>query len=196
MKYVISRYNHDASWIPEYTDDWVIYDRSETPLDWKNTVIVPNVGTDWWDKLGWIINNYESLPDVVLLSKCNIWKYITPEEFGLIKDNKTFTPILTQHHKTYEPICRYKDGLYEEINNMWYLKAHPTKIEPLIVAKFLGIADKEYVQFAPGSGYIVPKETILKHPKEDYEYLRSLLDWSVYPGEAQIIERGILNWWK
>ena len=192
-RYVISRFNHDTAWIKDYTDNYVIYDRSEVPVD--GAIVVPNIGTDWYDKLGWIIENYDNLPDVALLTKCNIFKYITPEEFELIKDNKTFTPILTQNHKVYEPICRYVDGMYEERNNMWYLRAHPTKIEPLILAKFLGIADKEYIQFAPGSSYIVPKETILKHPKEDYEYLRSLL-WGVYCGEAQIIERGIYNWWK
>ena len=196
MKYVIARYNHDASWIKEYTNDWVIYDRSEVPLDWDNVITVPNIGTDWWDKLGWIIDNYEALPDVVLLSKCNIFKYITPEEFEDIRYNQTLTPILTKNHKTTPGVSYYsEDGLYNEINNLWYLGAHPAKHDVGKLMAFLGIWGRDFVEFAPGSNYIVDKETILKHPKEDYEYLRSLLDWSVYPGEAQIIERGIYNWW-
>jgi hypothetical protein len=61
--------------------------------------------------------------------------------------------------------------------------------------KLLGIYGLDYVPFAPGSNYILPKETILKHPKELYEKLRSYLDWTVYPGEAQIIERGLYTLW-
>lgn len=196
MKWILSRYNHDVSYLPEYTEDYVMYDRSEIPIDDPRVIKVPNIGSDWYDKFTFIIDNYDNLPDVALYTKANIFKYITKEELGLIKDNAEFTPILTKNHRVYEPICRYNNGMYEEINNYWYLKSHPTRSEPLALAKFLGIADKDYVQFAPGSSYIVPKETILKHPKKDYEYLRSLLDWSVYPGEAQIIERGIYNWWK
>ena len=60
----------------------------------------------------------------------------------------------------------------------------------------LGILNMDFVPFAPGSSYIVPKENILKHPKGLYEYFRGLLEWDRYPGEAQIIERGIYTFWK
>src|SRR3990167_2184405 len=125
MKWILSRYNHDIGYLKDYTDDYVIYDRSPEPVE--GSIVVPNIGTDWYDKFTYIIDNYDNLPDVAVYTKANIFKYITPEEFELIKDNTTFTTILTQHHKTYEPICRYKNGMYEEINNYWYLGAHPAK---------------------------------------------------------------------
>jgi hypothetical protein len=54
----------------------------------------------------------------------------------------------------------------------------------------------EYLPFAPGSNYILPKENILKHSKDHYQKLRSFLEWDVYPGEAQILERGLYTLWK
>jgi len=193
MKFILSRYNHDISWLKEYSDDYVLYDRSEEPLE--GAIVVPNIGSDWYDKLTYIIDNYDNLPEVAVYTKANLFKYITKEEFDLVKGNKTFTPLLTQHHEVYEPVCRYVDGMYEEINNRWYLGPHPAR-HAVEMMRLLGIDHQEYVRFAPGSNYILPKETILKHPKELYIKLRSYLDWVIYPGEAQIMERGAYNLWK
>lgn len=197
MKYIISRYEHDMSWLSEYTDDFVVYDRSKEP--WIHTTCcVPNVGSDWYDKLTYLIDYYDELPEVFMLLKANIFKYVTKEEFDAVKDNETFTPLLTQHHHTYEPICRYADGLYEELNNYWYLESHPCKNkqsrEGLI--DLFGIRDKAYLRFAPGSNYIVTRKVIHKYPKEMYVKIRAYLDWDVYPGEAQICERSMYNLWR
>ena len=194
MKYIISRYNNDIDWVKEYSDDVVVYDRSETPLE--GSIIVPNIGSDWYDKLTYIIDNYDNLPDVAVYTKGNLFRYISKEEYEKICSTDKFTPLLTQHHKTYMPVCYYKDGMYYEINNYWYLydKA-PFTHDKDEMAKLLGIYGLEYVPFAPGSSYIVPKENILKHPKELYEKLRSYLEYDRYPAEAHLIERGIYTLW-
>src|SRR3990167_9597777 len=123
MLYVISRYNHVISWIKDYTDDYVLYDRS--PIPTEGSIIVPNIGSDWYDKLSYIIENYDNLPDVAVYTKANIFKYITREEFNRIKNKETFTPILTRNHIEKHGICHYTtDGMYNEINNYWYLDSH------------------------------------------------------------------------
>lgn len=193
MKFILSRFNHDMSWMKDYPDaEFVIYDRSEKPM--QGSIVVPNIGSDIYDKFTYIIDNYDNLPDVAIYSKANIFKYITKEEFDKVKDNKGFTPLLTQYHKTYLPICYYEDGLYNELNNRWYLEAHLAKRADELF-ELLGTSAQEYLAFAPGSNYILPKENILQHPKEYYEKLRSYLDWSVYPGEAQILERHLYYIW-
>lgn len=194
MKYIVSRYNQDISWLSDYTSDYVIFDRSEVPL--SDTIVVPNMGSDIYDKLSFIIENYDSLPEIAVYTKANLFKYISVEEFNKLKDNKEFTPLLTQNHKVYDPVCYYKDGMYYEINNRWFLQAHPT-ITPTVADELywlLGLTDP-YIPFAPGSNYILPKENILQHSKEFYEKLRSYLEWTIYPGEAQIIERGLYTLW-
>lgn len=193
MKYIVSRFEHNLSWIKDYTDDIVLYDRSKIPLE--GAIIVPNIGSDIADKLQFIIDNYDNLPEIAVYIKANLFDYLKPREFEKIKDNKTFTPILSLEHHTYMPVCYYKDGIYWEINNLWFTTAHPCKNDPTELMKLLGIQRLKYVPFAPGSNYILPKETILKHPKSFYEKLRSYLDWSVYPGEAMIIERGLYTIW-
>ena len=197
MKFILSRYEHNMDWVKDYPEaEYVIYDRSKESVE--GSIPVKNIGSDWYDKFTYIIDNYDNLPDVAIYAKANFLKYITKKEFDKVKDNTTFTPLLTQHHKVYEPICRYNNGMYEEVNNRWYLTPHPCKDETtemeLIV--MLGMSDKEYVQFAPGSGYIIPKENLMKHTKGFYEKLRSYLEWDIYPGEAQLMERGAYYLWR
>ena len=195
MKWIVSRYNQDIDYIKDYTDDVVLYDRSEEPIE--GSIVVPNIGTDWYDKFTYIIDNYDYLPNVALYTKANLFKYITPEEFEGVKDNRTFTPLFTKHHEEKPGICGYgSDGMYEEINNQWYLGAHPTKHNVNKLMTLLGIANQEYVKFAPGSSYIVPKGNILKHSIDTYIHLKDVLEWDRYPGEGMIIERGMYNFWK
>ena len=196
MKYVVSRFNHDISWLGDYTDDVVLYDRSEIPAE--GAIVVPNIGSDIFDKFTFIIDNYDDLPEVAVYTKANLFKYITKEEFEKVKDNKTFTPLLTMSHEEKPGISFYRDGIYWEINNHWYLGVHPVLYPKRVemVEGIMGTKGMGYVPFAPGTNYIVPKENILKHSKFVYEKLRSYLEWAVYPGEAQLIERGLYTFWK
>lgn len=197
MKYVISRYEHDVDWIPEYTTDYVLYDRSKNPA--PNSIVVPNVGSDIYDKFTFIIDNYDNLPDVAVYTKCNLFNYITKEEFEPIKNNTTFTPLLTKNHKTYDdaqgPVCFYdSNGMYNEVNNFWYLGTYGAMHAHELIEIFK-MKNRMYNTFAPGSNYILPKENILKHPKEMYQKLKSFLEWDRYPGDAQIIERNLYYLW-
>lgn len=200
MKWIISRYNHDLSYLQEYTDDYVLYDRSPKPL--AGSIVVPNIGSDIYDKFSYVIDNYDNLPDVAVYTKANIFKYITKEEFDAVKDNITFTPLLTKKHE--EKMCHwdkdmkfsyYEDGIYWELNyqSQWL---YETLCNPYQLMALLGTRDMKYTPFAPGSNYIVPKENILKHPKELYITLRDCLGYSIYPPEAYIIERGLYTLWK
>ncbi len=199
-KWIISRYNHDISWLKNYTDDYVLYDRSERPLE--NSIVVPNLGSNISDFFAFIIDNYDNLPDVAIYTKANIFKYVSKEEFDLVKDNKTFTPLLTKNHKTYSDdrgiVCFYKDGIYWERNDGWFLNAHPplTQQSAIELYDLLGLWNLKYIPFAPGSNYILRRENILKHPKKFYEKLKSYLDWTVYGGECMIMERGLYLLWK
>ena len=199
MEFIVSRYNQDVTWLGEYTPSCTLYDRSEQPL--AGAFIVSNLGTDIADKLYYIITNYDRLPAVAIYTKANLFKYITKEEFNAVKDNQHFTPLLTMNHRTYKDdsgkdVCYYKDGIYWEINNGWYLNSHPVKHDPREVMETLGIAGMEYVPFAPGSNYILTAESIRKHPVEFYHKLLNYVTWAVYPGEAQIIERGLYTIFK
>ena len=199
MNFIVSRYNQDVGWIGEYCNSCILYDRSEDPVPSSN--IIPNLGTDIADKLHFIITNYNNLPPVAVYTKANLFKYITKEEFDQVKNNSFFTPLLTKNHRVYndesgKPVCYYQNGIYWEVNNLWYLSSHPCKFDPKEVMETMGIANLEYVPFAPGSNYILTAADIRKHPVEFYIKLYNYLTWAVYPGEAQIIERGMYTIWR
>ena len=195
MEYVISRYgNQDVNWVGQYVPTMVLYDRSDDPIPGAN--VVPNIGTDIFDKFSYIIDHYDNLPPVMLLSKANLFKYITPQEFELVKNNSFFTPLLTMNHEIKEDVSYYENGIYWETNNKWYLGAHPCKYDPDQIMRECGVDKLKYLPFAPGSNYIVTRQNIQKKPKEFYERMRNYLGWAVYPGEAQVLERCLYTIWK
>jgi hypothetical protein len=200
MKYIVSNYHNDLSWIPAYTNDYIIYDQSGTST-LPNTVKRKHQGSDIHDKLSYIISNYDNLPDACMMIKGNLFKYITKEEFDLVKDNTTFTPLLTKHHKTGLPLCFYsEDGLYNELNESSYVvgtnlpRKFYTKHQDF--AKDFNLPSGEYLRFAPGSNYIIPRQNIHKHPKTYYKRLRAIIDYTGYSCEAQMIERSLYEIFK
>lgn len=200
---MVSNYNADISWILDYTDNYIIYDRSDTDewiksFDISKVIKVPNIGWDIYDKFTYIIDHYDNLPDTLILAKGNLFKYITREEFDEICNNTTFTPLFTRHHPTKFPTAFYgDDGIYNEINNSWYLGVYPAKYfktyNSFIWRYFKKIP--KYIKFGPGSNYLVQKEDITRYPKSFYEKLRSYISYSAHPGEAQIIERTLYYLW-
>ena len=207
---MVSRYNTDVSWVSEYAPSMILYDRSDDPIPGAN--IVPNLGTDIADKLHYIISNYNNLPPVMVYTKANLLeKYITKEEFDQVKNNSFFTPLLTKNHKevksdgteeyvkrhgTDKDVSYYHNGIYWELNNLWYLNTHPIKHDPKEIQALMGIDKLEYVPFAPGSNYLLTSADIRKHPMDLYIRLYNYLMYAVYPGEAQIIERGLYTLWR
>lgn len=195
MKYVLTHYQGDWEWVKEYTDDYLIYNRSEEEI--PGSIPQGNWGDADYDRLIYLVENYYNLPDVFLLSKSNLFKYITKEEFDEVKDNTDFTPLLTKHHKTYEPVCRYSGDIYEEINNSWYLASVPAKYFQNYseFARAFQLPNPEYLKFAPGGNYILTKERVHKYSRDFYENLASILPYCQRPGEAQMIERSYYNIW-
>ena len=202
MKYVLTNYNNTPDWIHEYTDDYLIYDRSDSKeylkdFDQSKIIYVENVGDADYDRLGYIVDNYFDLPEVFLLSKSNLFKFISKEEFDKVKDNTTFTPLLTQNHKVYEPVCRYQDGMYMEINNSWYMLGLDWHYFQNYTefAKAFNLPNPDYLTFAPGGNYILTRENVYKYGLAFYEGLRSILPYCQRPGEAHCIERSLYTIW-
>lgn len=186
IKWVINCYDDTPDRLLPYTDNYVIYDKKEK-----------NVGYNIYDYADYIVENYNKLPDVVVFAKSNMLeRHITKEEWEKIKDNTTFTPILTQHHKTDGKINYYKDGLYYELNNSWYFNHFEHRFNSYAhVADYLGLFNMEYLGFAPGGCYIVPRDNILKYPKVFYEKIREMVGYTQLPAEAHAIERSLYNIW-
>lgn len=199
MKAILTHYQGDWTWVKDFTDDYLIYNRSQEEI--PNSIPRENVGDADYDRLTYLIDNYHDLPDTFLLSKSNLFKYITPEEFELVKNNTGYTPLLTQHHTTYADargaVCYYQDGMYHERNDSWYLGSHAARYFNSYgeFARALRLPSPPYLAFAPGGNYILTKERVHRYARDFYEELRSLLPYCQRPGEAHLIERTYHSLW-
>jgi len=204
---VVSNYNNDLSWVPEYTDQYVIYDKTKEnihppKLNEKRVVKTPNVGYNLFDYFSYIVDHYENLPNCVIFTKGNVFpRHVSQAHFERIMNNQYFTPIEDYRmHKERWPVQFFSsDGGFCEVNNGWYLQHHKTKYfhnyKDFLTFCFKEPVIPRYIRFAPGACYIVPKENILKLPKVFYENLKIFISYSQLPGEAHIIERALHTLW-
>lgn len=185
--FIISHYKDDYSWIKEYTDFFIVYHKDRV-----------NVGYNISTMLTYILDNYDHLPEVCVFVKDNLLaRHITKEEFDSVANNKVFTPLLTKNHVTDGIINRYKDGIYEERNDSWYFNSYPNKYFSCYreFANQMGLPNPEYLAFAPGGNYIVPRENILKRSKEFYKELLDYVSWSQINAESHCAERALYTIW-
>lgn len=202
MKVIATHYgDHDLSWITDLTDEYVVYDRSGNS-GIPGAIPTKNIGDADYDKLSYLVDNYHDLPDVFLLTKSNIFKFITPEEFDLVKHNTEYTPVLTKHHKTYSDkfgvVCKYEDGIYQERNDSWYMQGVPATYFKHYgeFAQAFNLPSPAFLPFAPGGTYILTRERVHRYARDFYDDLRSLLPYCERPGEAQFIERTYHTLWR
>lgn len=203
---VLVNYNFtpDPTWIGE---DYLIFDRSDDGLDHlkdfdpSKIVKTENVGQVDFDKLNYLVDYYDNLPDVFLWGKTNLFKYITPEEYDGLKDNQTFTPLLTQGHKTYSDnnglVNYYSGNMYFERNDNWYMAQFPSKYFNSYAqfAREFQIKNPPYIPFAPGGNYILNRDTVYKYGRDFYAKMSSFLPYCREPAEAQLCERAYYNMW-
>jgi len=203
MKYILVNYNSDPSWISEYTDDYFIYDRSDDGIDRKipadKFVKRENIGHCDYDKLSYLIDNYNDLPEIFFLGKVNLFRHIPKDEFDTIRDVKDFTSVHSRRHKTYMPVCFYDTiGMYYEVNNSWYLNKDPAKYFDNYgqFAKRFQLPNPPYIPFGPGANFFLTRERVHRYGVDYYEGLRSILPYCTLPGEAQMLERSYYTMWK
>lgn len=205
-KAILVNYNFTPAWLLDSGLDYLIYDRSDSreylkDFPQERIIYTENKGNVDYDKLSYLIENYDSLPEVFLWGKTNLFKYISEEEFALVKDNKTFTPLLTQHHKTYSDkngvVCYYSGGMYHERNDSWFLNEVPAKYVNSFQewAQIHNFNVGRYIPFPPGGSFILTRETVHRYSVDYYIKMRDMLEYATLPGEAQCAERSYFLIW-
>lgn len=207
MPYILVNYNFSPTWVKDYTDDYLIYDRSDSKeylkdFNQNKIIYTSNVGNADYDKLSYLVDNYYDLPEVFVWSKSNLFKFIYPDEFNRVKDNKDFTPLLKRDHRTYADsfgqVCYYDDNwMYNERNDNWYLHSHPAKYfrNYKEFANEFGLPNPQFIPFAPGGSYILTKERVHRYSRDYYDKMRQILPWCQLPGEAHMTERSYYSIW-
>lgn len=205
-KAILVNYNFTPTWLLTSGLDYYLYDRSEFKYFLKDfpqerIKYTENVGDVDYDKLTYIIDFYDNLPNVFLWGKSNLFKFIEQERFNEMSQKSEFTPLLTLNHKTYSDkygqVCYYQDGMYYERNDSWYVNELSHKYFATFsdFAKHMMIPSPAFLPFAPGGNYILTRERVHKYAKSFYEEMRSFLDYAQHPAEAHMCERSYYLLW-
>jgi hypothetical protein len=156
---VISKYNENVEWVNHIKHDYIIYDKSETPI--QNSIKRPNVGREAETLCNYIVTHYNNLPDITIFlqadPRSNPPLNTIEECIDKINDIKDFN---LQGFLTW-------DGSIN-IETNWLKKV------PLFHKKVFD-EYKVDVKFSLGAQYIIPKENILCKPLDFYELLHKQL---------------------
>jgi len=201
--FVVSNWNNDVSWVEKYTDNYIIYDKSNTLPANDRTIKLKNVGYNVYDMAHFIVNNYDNLPELTAFLQGNPFDHCKKETFDRLIYNTCFTP-LEDYTDVPESNAHIKDvdGGYMEINNSWYFRTHRqehgAEVEKYVTSynRFLDEIFEspehlKWIRFAPGAQYIVPKENILFYSKEFYRKLMRYVDYHRIPSEGFALERAM-----
>lgn len=203
--FCISYFDGDLSWVESLCGkDYVIYAKGilddNAP---KNVIMIPNIGYNIYSYLTFIIDNYETLPELTVFCKNNVFdRHVSKSLFKNLCTRKTFTPI--------EEPSRWKkiafpasvissDGGYLELNNSWYANKYDRRyfhsFDSYYNFVFKDTRRPDYLRFAPGANYLVPRDHILLRSKNFYINLREFVAHSQYSCESHFVERSLISIW-
>lgn len=184
-------------------DNVYVYDKSEVnvlnlddfPCRYKK---IENVGFNIYSWSKHIVENYENLSDTIIFIKGNIIDrgHTTEENFIKSLDVDYFFPIELYHPSTH---LKVNDNGYIEPNNDWYADKFPSKYAKTY-NQFLDLLFEnnyypDFIRFAPGGNYVVPKECILKYSKNLYKKINLFVSHHKLSLESYFTERLMHSLW-
>ena len=196
--FVVSRYKEDYIWISEYTSDYLIYNKGEPIEDDAHIINTENIGGNQRDICKFIADNYDNLPNITIFCQSFPYDHCRKDVFNKLIQNTEFTSLEYYGNtpaNNWE--TRYADGEFGEINNSWYIGAHNASnnqtcrysgFDEFMNTYFEDYHHVDFVRFAPGSQYLIPKENVLQYPRKFWEALMNELN-SKTPTEGHLLER-------
>lgn len=206
MKAVLVNYNFSPTWLLESNLDYHIYDRSDSKEWLKNfpqerITYTENIGNVDYDKLTYLIDNYDALPEVFVWGKTNIFKYVDEKDFWVAVERAEYKPLLKLDHRTYRDengvVCYYQNGMYYERNDNWFFWNMPSIYRGYNdFAIDMQLPTPPYIPFNPGGNFILTRDTVRAYSRDYYEKLRSTLPHAILPAEAHCCERSYFTLWQ
>lgn len=210
MKSILVNYNYSPIWLENYPDlEVTLFDRSD---DNKERVLTQygkvyktkNIGDVDYDKLSYLIENYDNLPEVFLWGKSNLFKYVDEDYFKKALLKSEFAPLLKLDHKTYSDkwgvVCKYEQDMYCERSDGWFfnnpqLARNRNWTWEEWTSNFL-LPQTQFIPFPPGGNFILTSERVHRYSKDFYEGMRDQLPYATHPSEAHACERSYYLLWK
>lgn len=204
-KAVVVNYNFSPNdWWKDYGMEALVYDRSDDGIERKfdaNVIKTQNRGNVDLDKLDFLIEHYDDMPEVFFWGKSNIFKYVSEDTLAEALHAGAFAPLLKYDHKTYSDkfgvVCYYAGGMYHEINNSWYFNEMDRSFSSYDEwAQYLNLPTPRYFPFPPGGNFLLTKERVQRYGVDFYQKMRDTLNYTRLPAEAHAAERTYYSLWK
>ncbi len=208
MKGILVNYNYDPQdwWLNYGIELDVMYDRSDDGVQRtfaaEEIRKTDNIGDVDADKLGYLIEFYDRLPEIFLWGKSNLFKYVESEFLKKAIDSNVFTPLLKFDHRIYSdrfgPVNRYTH-IYEERADNWFFN------NPVLAhrcpnweswCRAFALPLTQFIPFAPGGNYLLTRERVHRYPRDFYEQMRDTLMYAQHPAEAHAAERSYYLLWR
>lgn len=209
MPSILINYNYEPTWLKGSDLNVRIYDRSDDGVErnliqYGEVFNTENKGDVDYDKLSYLIDNYDTLPEVFLWGKSNIHKFVDDESLQKALAQHEFVPLLKQDHKTYSDrfgkVNYYAGNMYHERADSWFF--HSPDVDRKYFntweewCQHFSIPMLAYIPFAPGGNYILTKTRVHRFAKDFYEDMRSFMPYARRPVEAHCAERSYYLMWR
>lgn len=205
---ILVNYNFTPDWLSRYPElEVTLYDRSDDGIERDLTKYgavfkTENIGDADFDKLSWLVENYDKLPDIFLWGKSNMFKFVDEASFKKALEKREFAPLLKQDHETYSDkfgvVCKYEGGIYKERADSWFFNA----TIPMYFKTWeewclhFGLPREAFIPFAPGGNYLLTRERVHRYSRDYYAEMRDTLPHVQRPAEAQAAERSYYLLWR
>ncbi|MBU2366799.1 MAG: DUF3431 domain-containing protein [Alphaproteobacteria bacterium] len=164
---------------------------------------IPNIGYNLYAYLKFIVDNYDTLPDVVVFCKNSIYpRHMREAEFARLCGRQVFTPLVdrTYWNRLAFPVSAIcSDDGYLEINDSHYSRGRTGRyfshFNDFFDFVFDGEARPDYLKFAPGANYVVPKVNIRLRSRAFYQNLLTLIAYEPLALECYFVERALEIIW-
>lgn len=209
MKAVLVNHNYEPTWLKEYDFDVTIYDRSDDGIvrdlqQYGKVYKTRNIGDVDFDKLSYLVENYDTLPDIFLWGKTNLLKYVDKETLDAALEKGVYTPLLRKDHRTYSDkwgqVNFYREDIYWERADSWFFNAggvdsrHFHNWNQWCGA--FAIPNTAYIPFPPGGNFLLTRQQVQKYSRDLYQSMLETMPYSTRPVEAQCAERSYYFLWK
>jgi hypothetical protein len=121
--------NLNESWVEEYTNDYLIYDRFHRFKESEKIKHQLNVGANIYDIFDFIATNYDNLPETIIFCKGNVIpRHCGFEKFKKIINNTVFTTI--ENYMDTHP--RYSPGIYAFVDETDAYHENPIEVDSTV----------------------------------------------------------------
>jgi hypothetical protein len=208
---VISVYRDDPTYLTDLFPQHTVYENLDNPTESPRNprwIAAPNTGHSLGNFFGFILDNYDELPDTVVFLKSNIVPRHVFELNALKRLCREPGLVQLWHDPNYLTDGFQSDvsgsGRFLERNNSWFMKAGGSDkqsryfddLDFFLEFVFPDYKPVRWIEFAPGACYSVPRANILKRSRGYYSFMHSMSTYSYFPLEAYLVERALQLGWE